>query len=141
MINDPAIKVFIIEQHTAVRRALGIRLNVSPNLEVVGTVESSDAAPALVDELRPDVVILGLQRGDDRTMFQIARAVHKLSLTTAVIVLAPFADEIERQVYLNAGARRYLLKHIDSLRLIREITAVTNGIVNHDAIIGLDAVV
>lgn len=141
MINDPAIKVFIIEQHTAVRRALGIRLNVSPNLEVVGTVESSDAAPALVDELRPDVVILGLQRGDDRAMFQIARAVHKLSLTTAVIVLAPFADEIERQVYLNAGARRYLLKHIDSLRLIREITAVTNGIVNHDAIIGLDAVV
>lgn len=134
MIHEPTIKVLVIEQHEAVRRALGIRLNVSSDLEVVGAVATPDAAWQLVEEARPDVVVLGLQRGDDRTLFRIARDVHKLSRSTAVIVLAPFADEIEREVYLNAGARRYLLKHIDSLRLIHEIEVLADAIVGHDAV-------
>ena len=135
MIPDATIKVLVIEQHQAVRRALGIRLNVSPNIEVVGTVATPDAAWPLLQASQPDVVVLGLQRGDDRTLFRIAGHVHKMSLTTAVIVLAPFADEIERQVFLNAGARRYLLKHIDSLRLIREINELADVVAGQDAIV------
>ena len=39
----------------------------------------------------------------------------------AVIVLAPYADEVERLLLQQVGVSCYLLKHIDSGRLIHEI--------------------
>ena len=45
---------------------------------------------------------------------------------TAVIILTPYADDIERELVLHAGAYRYLLKDINSPQLISEIIEVAN---------------
>lgn len=126
-----ATRVLIVERHVAVRRALRKRLSATPDLEVVAAV--ADPAAALVylspesdgsSAGAPDVILLGLQSGSDEELFDTMSVVHQLARrATAVIVLVPYADEVERLLLQQAGASSYLLKYIDSLRLIQEIQA------------------
>ena len=116
------IRVLIIDGHEAVRRALRVRLSVPKQFEVVGVSSHPDAAVDLIFNMRTDVVLLGLQTNSDQEMANMVRAVHDMaSKSVVVIVLAPYADAIERELFINAGAKRYLLKHINSDQLIREI--------------------
>lgn len=124
--GEATIKVLIIDPHEAVRRALRIRLNVPRHLQVVGAVADPAAAVPYLLQEKPDVILLGLQNGSDEKLLQTALAVRELAKDTAVvIVLAPYADAIEREMLMQAGAKRYLLKHINSPQLIHEIESVT----------------
>jgi DNA-binding NarL/FixJ family response regulator len=131
------IRILIVEKHAAVRRALRKRLNAAPHLEVVAAVQEPIAALPLLnpidvvpgeahDEARvPDVVLLGLQNGSDEELFHTLDIVQQMArCSTAIIILAPYADEVERLLLHQAGAAGYLLKYIDSPRLIEEIEAV-----------------
>ncbi len=123
--GEQKIKVLIIDNHEAVRRALRTRLSVSPKLDVVGAVANPEAATALIQEQYPAVILLGLQKASDDDLYPMAQAVYKMSQnSTDVIVLAPYVDAVEREMFLQAGARSYLLKHINSPKLIREIERV-----------------
>ena len=119
---DKKIRILIVDRHEAVRRALRIRLSAPAQLEVVGVASEPDEALELVGISKPDVVLFGLQNGTDEDLFQTAIAVRSLvKLTPTVILLAPYVDSIERELLLQAGAKRYLLKHINSYSLIQEI--------------------
>ena len=72
-----------------------------------------------------DVILLGLQSGSDEELFATLSVVRQMAhCPTAIIVLVPYADEVERLLLLQAGASSYLLKYIDSYRLIQEIQTV-----------------
>lgn len=119
---DKKIRILIVDRHEAVRRALRIRLSAPAQLEVVGVASEPDEALELVSISKPDVVLFGLQNGTDEDLFQTAIAVRNLvKLAPTVILLAPYIDSIERELLLQAGAKRYLLKHINSYSLIQEI--------------------
>ncbi len=115
----------IIDKHEAVRRALRIRLSVTDHLQVLGTfADPASAEKALRSEIA-DVVVLGLHSASDEELFSTALAIESLTHdSTVVIVLVPYADVMERELLLGAGAKRYLLKHINSNQLIHEIEAV-----------------
>ena len=124
--GEQKIKVLIIDSHEAVRRALHFRLSVSPKLDVVGAVASPEAAAPLIQDQQPAVILLGLQKASDDDLYLMAKAVYEMSQYSAdVIVLVPYADTVEREMLLQAGASSYLLKHINSPKLIREIERVT----------------
>ncbi len=124
--GEQKIKVLIIDNHEAVRRALRIRLSVSPKLDVVGAVANPEAAVSLIADQQPAVILLGLQKTSDEDLYLIAKAVYEMSQYSAdVIVLVPYADAVEREMLLQAGASSYLLKHINSPKLIHEIEHLT----------------
>jgi DNA-binding NarL/FixJ family response regulator len=101
---------------------LRIRLSAPAQLEVVGVASEPDEALELVSIAKPDVILFGLQNGTDEDLFLTAIAVRSMvKLAPTVIVLAPYVDSIERELLLQAGAKRYLLKHINSNNLIQEI--------------------
>lgn len=128
--SAPKIRVLIVERHMAVRRALRKRLSATSDLDVLAAVQEPAAAlPYLEPDGNcanaPDVILLGLQSGSDEELFATLEIVHQMArCPAAVIVLAPYADEVERLLLQQAGVSRYLLKYIDSYRLIQEIQAV-----------------
>lgn len=128
--STPPIRVLIVERHAAVRRALCKRLGATSHLDVIASVGEPAAAIPFLEaaEIKPGsgesatVVLLGLQNGTDEELFKTLDIVQQMAKYHAtVVVLAPYADEIERLLLQQAGAGPYLLKHIDSLRLIHEI--------------------
>ena len=119
------IRVLIIDEHPAVCEALAARLGSVASIEVVGAQSVFQDGLDCLGTAKPDVVILELKwksDGDTEPLVAIARKLA--GDATAVIVLTSFVDEAERNRVIQAGARRYLLKDIDTRRLIDEIEAV-----------------
>jgi DNA-binding NarL/FixJ family response regulator len=133
--STPKIPVLIVERHAAVRRALNKRLSATSHLDVIASVNEPAAAIPFLESKQlvegsnanPTVVLLGLQNGTDEELFKTLDIVQQMSNYRAtVVVLAPYADEIERLLLQQAGASHYLLKHIDSIRLIQEIESAAH---------------
>lgn len=127
--SAPTISILIVEKHTAVRRALRKRLAATPDLDVLAAVQEPAAAIPYLKSGNgaPDVVLLGMHSGSDEELFATLGIVQQMARgATAVIVLVPYADEVERLLLQQAGASSYLLKYIDSYRLIQEIKAVAH---------------
>ncbi len=130
----PKIGIVIVEKHAAVRQALRKRLSATAHLEVLAAVQEPSEALAY---LKPpesanhcpiaDVVLLGLQNEPDDELFKTLEVVRQMvQHPAAVIALAPYADEVERLLMQQAGVSCYLLKYIDSHRLIEEIESASH---------------
>ncbi len=121
-------KLLIIEENRAVRAALRSILSSSQFIDVVAVardIEQSRLEKLVKD---PDVILLGLKGSGSRDMRLTAHEISRLTRTgLPVIVLASYSDDDEREMLLQAGVCRYLLKDINSSQLIDEIIAVTSA--------------
>jgi DNA-binding NarL/FixJ family response regulator len=81
-----------------------------------------------VDRYRPDVILLELAGTRDRLnpVGEMHRALA--GHPAGIIVLTSYADDDEREAALQAGARRFLLKRIESAQLLREIESVAGEV-------------
>jgi DNA-binding NarL/FixJ family response regulator len=120
------IKVVLADDHAVVRRGLDELLRGEIDIEVVGAASNGQEACALVDQLRPDVVLMDLSMptmdGIDATRQIVATdpAVH-------VIVLTSFADRPRILAALEAGATGYLLKDAEPAEVPAAIRAAVAG--------------
>ncbi len=123
------IRLLIVESHTAVRRALTIRLRSSPAIQVVATASAvADVADELL-QLQPELVLFGLQKRGGHVSEGLVGDVRRLiDLGIQVVVLVAYHDDDERELLQAAGVSRFLLKAIDTPRLIDElVSAVRPG--------------
>jgi DNA-binding NarL/FixJ family response regulator len=119
------VQILIIDEHPAVSQALVARLSTVPHLEVVAATTSFQCGLQRIRELKPDVVILELKGLSELRLDPIGAISRAISgRSVGVIVLTSYPDDLERAVALQSGAHRYLLKDIDSERLIAEIQQV-----------------
>ena len=119
------IRVMIIDEHLAVRRALAARLASFPNIDVVATARDCREGMEQALDIRPDVVLMEL-KGKNSYQPEAIRGMNSglAEHPIGIIVLTSYADDEEQQAALEAGANRYLLKHIDTAKLTAEIEAV-----------------
>lgn len=117
------IGALIIDEHPHVRRALAERLATTESIQVVDTAESIKDALDKMESLHPDVVLLGYRVDDGiRDVRLISRLAERLAQwQAALLVLTTYSVADEREAVLEAGARRYLLKDIDTDHLLQEI--------------------
>lgn len=130
------IRVLIIDEHPAVCRALTLRLDAVPSVDVIGSVCDFEEGLACSQALRPDVILMEI-KGKCDDMARSLRAISRLvaDWPAGIIVLTSYLDEAERDHALKAGAVRYLLKDIDTERLVTEIEAVAgdSSTITHSA--------
>jgi DNA-binding NarL/FixJ family response regulator len=118
------VRLLIIDEHEAVRNALATRLRSSSSIDVVGTARQINGKQHPEERLA-DVALFGLKSSSDFDLDGTIAVVEELTMRgTAVIILTSYADDIERELLLRAGAYRYLLKTINSTQLIAEIQEV-----------------
>lgn len=117
------IRVVIVDDDALVRRALRVFLEDADDIEVVAEAADGIAGVALVEQQRPDIVLLDMQMprmGGVQAALEIVRTVPNariLAITTfgSIDVILPM---------LRAGASGYLLKDaepeaiIDAVRLV-----------------------
>ena len=128
------IRVLIVDEHLAVRRALAARLSTFGHIDVVATAGDFHHGQKLAHDLHPDVILLELKGASKLQSDPVGEMTRALSGHPAgIIVLTSYADGAEREAAFKAGARRYLLKQIDTARLLHEIETVAieaSGTVN-----------
>ncbi len=126
------IQVLIIDEHSAVCRALASRLGAACSIRVVGATSDFAEGKCMAQSVRPDVTLLELKTGGG---IRCRRALDPLSAVSellasgsgSVVVLTSYLDEVEAAAAIDAGAKRYLLKDIDTAGLVHEIEQVARA--------------
>jgi DNA-binding NarL/FixJ family response regulator len=123
--TSATIRVVIVDDHAMLRAGLEQLLAGEADLEVVGKAADGAEAVALVREVRPDVVLMDLQRpGLDGV--EATRQIVGEELAD-VLVLTSYSDAERIVGALDAGALGYLLKDAEPDEVLRGIRAVARG--------------
>lgn len=101
--------VVLADDHHIVRHSLRVMLETKADFRVVGEAEDGLQALDLLENLKPDVIVLDVMMPRLGGL-EVARQARKRSPSTRVVVLSMYADEAYVIEALRAGARAYVLK-------------------------------
>lgn len=120
------IRVFLADDHAAIRKALRELLEAQVNLTVVGEAVNGFDVVEQTAKVRPDVVILDVTMpGFDG--FEAAEQIRRVSPRTQVIILSMDLSREHALEAMRAGANGYVLKESAGGELINAIRTVLNG--------------
>jgi DNA-binding NarL/FixJ family response regulator len=120
------IRVFVVEDQTKILKNQLKLLEESPELEIIGTALSGEAALEDLGRLKPDVLLLdlGLPR---MSGIDVTKAV-KATLPGVEILIFTIFDEEDRVLEaVRAGASGYLLKGTPADKMVEAIKEVKAG--------------
>lgn len=119
-------RILLVDDHALVRRGLAALLRMDPRYEVVEEAHSGEAALTLVEQARPDLVLLDLNMpGIDglETLRRLRERGHKVR----VLILSMHDETHLVGQALNSGADGYLLKDSMDDELFLAIDNVLRG--------------
>lgn len=119
-------RVLIADDQALFREGLRTLLSTRADIEVVGEASDGEEAVALVEKLRPSVVLMDLRmpRADG---IQATARIRDRWPDVPVLVLTTFDDDANLFGALRAGAAGYLLKDVSSETLVSAIQAAAKG--------------
>ena len=121
-----AIRLIIVDDHPVVRDGLRGMLAGVPDLDVVGEASDGEEALRIIDELRPDVVLMDLRMPGGGGL-PATSAIAARHPGTAVVVLTMSDDDDSVFAALRAGARGYLLKESEGADIARAVRAAARA--------------
>jgi DNA-binding NarL/FixJ family response regulator len=120
------VRIVLCDDHELVRRGVGSLLEDVPGYEVVGEAADADAAVRVVEEVRPDVVVMDV-RLTSRSGIEACREIRSAHPETRVLMLTSYADEEALSSSIMAGASGYVLKQVRGIDLVGAIREVAEG--------------
>ncbi len=121
--NGHPVRLLVVDDNSAVRHALVMRLAGSPALEVVGDTGDAEVALNSVNQEHPDVVILESKLRNGAAL-RFCQQALKASPPPKIVVLTSFASDNEQLNLAHLGINHYLMKDIDTEELIRVIRSL-----------------
>ena len=113
-------RVVLVDDHALFRA--GVRSELEGRVEIAGEAGTVDEAVALIESVRPDVVLLDVHMPDGGGVAVVRRCPDVCFLALSV------SDAPEDVIaVIRAGARGYVTKTIDAERLAEAIDRVAEG--------------
>lgn len=123
---DNVIRVLIADDHTIVRTGVRQLLEAKPDIKVVGEARDGAETLALVETLRPDIVLMDIAM-PAMDGLEATRSIKERWPSTAVLVLTMLHQDEYFFEMLKAGASGYVLKVAGASELIDAIRVVHEG--------------
>ncbi|MCB0193539.1 MAG: response regulator transcription factor [Anaerolineae bacterium] len=120
------ISIVLADDHHIVREGLRNILGALPDFQIVGEADDGLQVCAVVERLKPDVLILDLMMPGLNGL-EISRQVRRNTPQTQIVVLSMHANEAYVAEALTAGAAAYLLKRSTSDELSNAIREAVAG--------------
>jgi NarL family two-component system response regulator LiaR len=121
-----ALKVLLAEDHPVTRQGIRKLLDDEGNFIVIGEAGDGEEAVQMVEELKPDVVIMDVAM-PKLNGIEATRQIKLIRPATAVLILSAYDDDEYVFGLLEAGAAGYLLKTASGDELTQAIRAVYKG--------------
>jgi two-component system response regulator DevR len=123
---EPLVRIFLLDDHEVVRRAIAELLGTVAGFEIVG--EAGNAAEALgrVIAVRPDVAVLDA-RLPDGSGIDVCRDIRSALPDTYCLILTSYDDHDAVLASVLAGASGYVLKEVATSGLVDAIRQAAMG--------------
>jgi DNA-binding NarL/FixJ family response regulator len=121
------IKVVIADDHTIFRDGLRRLLEMEPELQVAGEAANGEEAVSLVNQLRPEILLLDLAM-PKLPGLEALRELEQLHASTKTIVLTASIERRQIVEALQCGARGIVTKDCATGSLLKAIAAVMQGL-------------
>ncbi len=104
------IRLLLVDDQKNVRRGLRMRLELEPDVQVVGEADNGEYALDQVQLLRPDVVLMDIEMPcmDGITATQ---TLHNTDSPCSVVMLSLYDDAMTKERCQQAGAKAFVAKH------------------------------
>lgn len=122
------IRVVLADDQQLVRAGFRVLLDAEDDIEVVGEAGDGEVAVAVVEEHRPDVVLMDI-RMPGLDGLEATRTISERPDLHDVKVLILTTFELDEYVFeaLRAGAAGFLVKHTEPAELVRAVRVVAAG--------------
>lgn len=120
------IRVVLADDHAIVRTGLKAALRAARDVDIVGEAANGREAIALVQRLKPDIVIMDLTMGDIDGITAM-KAITEEGLPTRVLVLTMHTEEEYLVQVLRAGAAGFIVKSAADRDLVDAVHTVARG--------------
>lgn len=126
MIETGKASVVIADDQTLFRSGLAALLDKDPRVMVVGQAANGEEAVRMVDELKPDLVLMDLKMPGMEGV-EATRLIHAKHPEVAVVILSSFSGDGHLIQALEAGASGYVLKDTSVATIVNGMLAIAGG--------------
>jgi DNA-binding NarL/FixJ family response regulator len=122
------IRVLLADDQALVRAGFRVLLDTAADIEVVGEAANGDEAVGMVQEMRPDVVLMDIRMPGLDGLEATRRIVANKELAgVRVLILTTF--EVDEYVFeaLRSGASGFVVKDIEPSELLQAVRVVARG--------------
>lgn len=120
------IRLALAEDHTIVRWALREALSKADDIEVVGEAGTAAETLAMVQNVKPDVLLLDITL-PDRSGFDVLGDLRSMDTAPLVVVLTWHTEPSYAARAIAAGAHGFVNKSVEPTALLDSIRAVSRG--------------
>lgn len=120
------VRLIIIEDYKLTRVGLRSSLNEFEGIEVIGEAESAEEGLRIINDLKPDVVLMDLGL-PSMNGIEATQKIKTLDENIKIIILTSHDRDEEVLAALGSGANAYCLKDIEPDTLINVIKTVSKG--------------
>jgi len=122
----PNIRVLIVDDHPIVCSGIRKILDPAVGIEVAGEAHTGAEALQMIEDIKPDVVLLDM-RLSDMSGVDVIKQVYKSESPSRILGLSSFKDREFISEMLNHGASGYLLKEEVPEFIIEAVRGVAHG--------------
>ncbi len=120
------IRVLVADDHNLFRDGLTRILDSQPDIEVIASVDSGEAAVARAAEIQPDVFLLDVNMPGIGGVGAI-RELREINPQARILMLTVSESEEDLFTAVRSGARGYLLKDASTNQLVDAIQRIHAG--------------
>jgi DNA-binding NarL/FixJ family response regulator len=115
-----------VDDHPTVRQGLGLMFGESPDLELIGSVQSGEDVLDAIRRLKPEVVIMDVRLPGMDGISALKR-IAEVAPEVKAVIFSAYGDKRLLSDAIAAGARGYVLKGSPPEDLLRAIRTVAAG--------------
>jgi DNA-binding NarL/FixJ family response regulator len=120
------VKILIVDDHPSVREGLALRISLHADLELCGEADSEEQAITLVQQMKPDLVLVDISLKSGHGL-ELIKRIRSMDPTVKMLVISGFQESLYAERACRAGALGYLNKQESSEKMIEAIRTVLAG--------------
>jgi DNA-binding NarL/FixJ family response regulator len=126
MTTPPRTRIVIVDDHPVVRDGLSFLLAEQPDLEVVGEAADSESALRVIEQARPQVLLLDLtlKSGD---VLPLIGELRRRWPELRILILSMHEESLYAERLIALGAHGYVMKQEAPAEFLRALRRVASG--------------
>ncbi len=125
-VNSKKARLVLVDDHDLARAGLRKLLSDEPSVDIVGEASCGEAAVALCERVRPDLVLMDV-RMPNMDGLAATRVIKRCQPGTSVLMVTMHEDPDYLLEALRAGAAGYVLKGASGDELVSAVLRVLSG--------------